>query len=114
MRSMEESQHQELLYVESVQRKQFAEFTEAWDVYMSEYEANAFQSIDRLRQDQLAELNKFREDYPLYAERFRPSRKLLDIGIMERKSFGVKMYDQATQYVRAAEQIEVQERDAHY
>jgi len=46
---MEESQHQELLYVESVQRKQFAEFTEAWDVYMSEYEANAFQSIDRLR-----------------------------------------------------------------
>jgi len=51
MRRMEESQNQELIYVEQIQRKQFAEFTEAWDSYMSEYEANAYQSIDRLRQD---------------------------------------------------------------
>lgn len=62
---------------------------------MSEYEANAYQSIDRLRSDQLAELNKFRESYPLYAERYHPSRRLLDIELMEKKSFGVKMYDQA-------------------
>ena len=51
MRRMEESQNQELLYVEQIQRKQFAEFTDAWDQYMSEYEANAYQSVDRLRQD---------------------------------------------------------------
>jgi hypothetical protein len=31
---------------------------------MSEYEANAYQSVDRLRQDQLVELNNFREIYP--------------------------------------------------
>lgn len=49
MRRMEESQNQELVYVEQIQRKQFAEFTDAWDNYMSEYEANAYQSVDRLR-----------------------------------------------------------------
>jgi len=46
---MEQSQNQELLYVEHIQRKQFAEFTEAWDQYMSEYESNAYQSSDHLR-----------------------------------------------------------------
>jgi hypothetical protein len=111
---MEEIQHQELLYVESIQRTQFSEFTEAWDVYMSEYEANAFHSIDRLRQDQLSELNAFREGYPQAAERYRPSKQLLDMTLMERKSFGVKLYDRATEYVRIAEQMEVQERDHHY
>jgi len=60
---------------------------------MSEYEANAFQSVDKLRQDQLAELNLFRENYPQIAQRFRPSRRLLDVAQMEKRSFGVKMYD---------------------
>ena len=62
---------------------------------MSEYEANAYQSIDRLRQDQLQELNLFRENYPQIAQRYRPSKKLLDVGHLERRSFGVKLYDQA-------------------
>lgn len=62
---------------------------------MSEYEANAYQSVDRLRQDQLTELNGFRENYPQIAQRYRPSKRLIDMGHLEKRSFGVKLYDQA-------------------
>jgi len=82
-----------LLYVENIQRKQFAEFTEAWDSYMSEYEANAFQSIDHMRQDQLLELNDFREKYPYTAQRYHPSKRLIDVELLERRNFGIKQYD---------------------
>lgn len=33
---------------------------------------------------------------------------------MERRSFVGKLYDQATQFVQAAEHMEIMERDSHY
>jgi len=58
---------------------------------MTEYESNAFQSVERLRQDQINELNEYRNTYlEKQGNRYLPSRKLMDVRVMERKSFGVK------------------------
>tara|TARA_B110000285_G_C14997837_1_gene549774 strand:+ start:223 stop:378 length:156 start_codon:yes stop_codon:yes gene_type:complete len=40
----------ELEKIENIQRSQFAEFTAAWDTYMLEYEAAAYQSLCKLRE----------------------------------------------------------------
>jgi hypothetical protein len=38
----------------------------------------------------------------------------MDVRDMERRSFVGKLYDQATSFVHAAEQMEIMERDSHY
>ena len=70
---------------------------------MSEYEANAYNSIDRLRQDQLSALEQFRTDFPDQAHRWLPSKRLIDLRGMEKRSFTVRQYDNAAQYVHLAE-----------
>jgi hypothetical protein len=52
------------VFVEQIQRKQFSEFTDAWDQYMQEYEANALLSIQHLQQEHLKDLQAFRESFP--------------------------------------------------
>lgn len=51
MNRMEHKQKNELLYIEQIQREQFAEFTEAWDSYMSEYEMQAAEGIEKLKSE---------------------------------------------------------------
>ena len=53
---MQLKQQQELLQVELIQRQQFVEFTQAWDVYMTEYESAAYQSLERLKSEHDAEI----------------------------------------------------------
>lgn len=48
------------------------------------------------------------------AQRYLPSKRLIDLKDMERRAFSVKQYDQAALYVQMAESTEVEERDAHY
>ena len=43
--NMRIAQEKELLNIESAQRQQFVEFSEAWDKYMADYEATAFELI---------------------------------------------------------------------
>ena len=43
------AQEKELLNIENAQRLQFVEFSEAWDKYMADYEATAFELIEQLR-----------------------------------------------------------------
>ncbi len=38
----------------------------------------------------------------------------MDLRVMERKSFGVKQYEQAVQFSQMSEQMEIDEREAHY
>lgn len=43
------AQEKELLNIENAQKLQFQEFSDAWDKYMSDYEATAFELIEQLR-----------------------------------------------------------------
>lgn len=60
------AQEKELLNIESAQRQQFVEFSEAWDKYMADYEATAFELIGQLRakqaQEQQALMQKIAEE----------------------------------------------------
>ena len=46
---MKVAQEQELLTVESAQRAQFAEFSKAWDEYMTDYETTAYLSLEKMK-----------------------------------------------------------------
>ena len=111
---MEDSQQQELIYIEQVQRMQFQEFTDAWDQYMSEYESTAQSNIAKLREEQEAELTTFRSSFPEIAQRYRKSKKLIDMSVKEQKSNKLKQYDYASKFIQEQEKLEIIERDLHY
>ena len=57
LQNMRSAQEQELVTVETAQRSQFLEFSQAWDNYMSDYEATAYLSLEKLKEKHLMELN---------------------------------------------------------
>ncbi len=54
--NMRQAQEQELITVENAQRAQFLEFSQAWDNYMSDYEATAYLSLEKLKEKHLLEI----------------------------------------------------------
>jgi len=56
MQNMRQAQEQELITVENAQRQQFLEFSQAWDNYMSDYEATAYLSLEKLKEKHILEL----------------------------------------------------------
>ncbi len=47
--NLKASQEMELMNIENAQKKQFIEFSEAWDNYMADYEATAYLSLEKLK-----------------------------------------------------------------
>ena len=46
---MKLAQEKELVNIENAQKLQFQEFSDAWDKYMRDYEATAFELIENLK-----------------------------------------------------------------
>jgi len=61
LQNMRQAQEQELVTVENAQRAQFLEFSHAWDNYMSDYEATAYLSLEKLKEKHILELQQLRE-----------------------------------------------------
>lgn len=61
LQNMRQAQEQELSTVENAQRSQFLEFSAAWDNYMSDYEATAYLSLEKLKEKHLLELSQLQE-----------------------------------------------------
>ena len=55
------AQELELQSIENAQKSQFLEFSQAWDNYMSEYEATAYLSLEKLKEKHLLEFQQFQE-----------------------------------------------------
>ena len=53
------AQEQELQNIEQAQKAQFLEFSQAWDNYMSDYEATAYLSLEKLKEKHLLEFQQF-------------------------------------------------------
>lgn len=47
--NMRLAQEKELMNIESAQKLQFEEFSQAWDQYMRDYESTAFELIEQLK-----------------------------------------------------------------
>ncbi len=58
---MRQAQEGELVTVENAQRSQFLEFSQAWDNYMSDYEATAYLSLEKLKEKHLLEIQQMHE-----------------------------------------------------
>lgn len=58
---MRQAQEQELITVENAQRQQFLEFSQAWDNYMSDYEATAYLSLEKLKEKHILEIQQLQE-----------------------------------------------------
>jgi hypothetical protein len=61
LQNMKQAQEQELITVESAQRAQFLEFSSAWDNYMSDYEATAYLSLEKLKEKHLLEIQQLHD-----------------------------------------------------
>eukprot|EP00357_Protocruzia_adherens_P018499 CAMPEP_0115023004 /NCGR_PEP_ID=MMETSP0216-20121206/32036_1 /TAXON_ID=223996 /ORGANISM="Protocruzia adherens, Strain Boccale" /LENGTH=425 /DNA_ID=CAMNT_0002396093 /DNA_START=60 /DNA_END=1337 /DNA_ORIENTATION=+ len=55
------AQQQELHAIQEAQRSQFVEFSRAWDNYMSDYEATAYMSLEKLKERHLIEFQQFQD-----------------------------------------------------
>lgn len=90
---MKMAQEQELVTVENAQKLQFDEFAEAWDKYMSDYEAAAFESVEKLKEKHIREIQELHERVKKeFTIKFKWSRDLIDLRKQEKIYFTVKDY----------------------
>jgi DNA-binding XRE family transcriptional regulator len=109
---MRSAQEQELLTVENAQKAQFIEFSQAWDNYMSDYEATAYLSLEKLKEKHLMEIEQLRErirkDYKI---KLKLSKELLEMRKRVRLYVGMKQYDDAELVEQKANALEAIERE---
>lgn len=75
---------------------QFDEFNQAWDKYMSDYEEAAFESVERLKDKHLKEINELYDKVKNeFKVKFKWSRELMDLRKQEKIMFSVKDYEKA-------------------
>ena len=90
------AQEKELLNIESAQKLQFEEFSQAWDQYMRDYEATAFELIEQLKVKQEQELVLHEEKVTkAFLLKQSDSKNLIQMRQQEKIFFSVKDYDKA-------------------
>lgn len=94
--NMRLAQEKELINIETAQKMQFQEFSEAWDKYMRDYETTAFELIEQLKVKQEQELALYEEKVTkAFLVKQSDSKKLIEMRQQEKIFFSVKDYDRA-------------------
>ena len=94
--NMRLAQERELVNIESAQKLQFAEFSDAWDNYMREYESTAFELIEQLKIKQEQELALHEEQVSkAFLAKQSDSKSLIEMRQQEKIFFSVKDFDRA-------------------
>ena len=105
------AQEQELATVEGAQKVQFQEFNDAWDKYMADYEAAAFESVERLKEKHMKELASLSQKiYNETQTKQNWSKQLMDMRSQEKIFFSVREYENAEMCRVKADQMEAYER----
>jgi len=59
---------------------QFSEFARAWDKYMADYENTAFESVERLKEKHIREIQELHQRVgEQFKVKFKWSRELMDL-----------------------------------
>ncbi len=96
LQNMRQAQEQELITVESAQRSQFLEFSGAWDNYMSDYEATAYLSLEKLKEKHQLEIQQLHERIRQeYSAKVLLSRTLMELKDKVKKLTFSKRYEDA-------------------
>lgn len=110
--NMRTAQEQELLTVENAQKAQFIEFSQAWDNYMSDYEATAYLSLEKLKEKHLIEIEQLREKIKNESKiKLKLSKELLEMRKRVRLLVSMKEYDEAETVEQKANALEAIERE---
>lgn len=110
--NMRAAQEQELLTVENAQKAQFIEFSQAWDNYMSDYEATAYLSLEKLKEKHLMEIEQLRERIRKESKvKLKLSKELLDMRKRVRLLVSMKEYDEAEVLEQKANALEAIEKE---
>lgn len=106
------AQEQELQSIENAQRAQFLEFSQAWDNYMSDYEATAYLSLEKLKEKHLLEFQQFSERIQKdLKKKMKFSRDLIELRDKEAKLVKMKRYEEAEKIKMKADLLEQFERN---
>lgn len=110
--NMRSAQEQELLTVENAQKAQFIEFSQAWDNYMSDYEATAYLSLEKLKEKHLMEIEQLRERIRNeFKVKLKLSKELLEMRKRTRLLVSIKQYDEAEVLDQKANALEAIEKE---
>lgn len=82
--------------MEGAQRSQFLEFSGAWDNYMSDYEATAYLSLEKLKEKHELEIKQLREKITReHQNKITHSKQLKELEYKVRKLTVSKRYEEA-------------------
>lgn len=106
------AQEQELQNIEAAQKAQFLEFSQAWDNYMSDYEATAYLSLEKLKEKHMLEFQQFQDKIRRELRaRMKFSKDLLELRDKENKLVRMKRYEEAEKVKMKADLLEEFERN---
>ena len=101
------AQEQELQDIEAAQKAQFLEFSQAWDNYMSDYEATAYLSLEKLKEKHMIEFQNYQEKIRTeLKKKMKFSKDLLELRDREAKLVRMKRYDEAERIKQKADLLE--------
>mmetsp|Transcript_69399 Transcript_69399/g.136188 ORF Transcript_69399/g.136188 Transcript_69399/m.136188 type:complete len:322 (+) Transcript_69399:379-1344(+) len=105
-RLVEQAQRQEMTEVEQAQKQQFLGFSAAWDKYMADYEATAYMSLERLKEQHSAEFAAFQEKLRTQPTRCKFSRELLELRRKQEALAKLGKYEEAWKVKEAGDHLE--------
>ena len=112
LQNMKQAQEQELITVESAQRAQFLEFSSAWDNYMSDYEATAYLSLEKLKEKQLLEIKQLHDRVRKeQSVKITFTKELMDMRKKVQKLLSSKRYEEAEELNNECNMKEQEEKD---
>ena len=105
------NQEKELISIENSQKMQFYEFSQAWDTFMSDYEATAYLSLEKLKERHSKELSEFQSEFRNNLEsKIKFSRKVFDLRRRVEVLINMRSYEEADKYKIFLEKLETEER----
>eukprot|EP00931_Biecheleriopsis_adriatica_P089140 TRINITY_DN63316_c0_g1_i1.p1 TRINITY_DN63316_c0_g1~~TRINITY_DN63316_c0_g1_i1.p1 ORF type:complete len:451 (+),score=116.78 TRINITY_DN63316_c0_g1_i1:104-1354(+) len=109
-RLVDQAQQLEMGEVEGAQRSQFLGFSNAWDKYMADYEATAYMSLERLKEQHGEELGRFQEQIRNQPPRIKCSRELLELRRKQEALAKLGKYEEAWKVKEEGDQLETWEQ----
>ena len=108
-RLIESAQAHEVAEVEAAQKEQFLDFSSAWDRYMRDYEATAYLSLEKLKEQQAEEFSELSEGIGKQPRVCKFSPELLELRRKQKVLGKLGKYEDATKIKNQSEKLEKME-----
>lgn len=107
LQQIREAQEKELHSLEDAQNTQLEDFNKAWDSYMTEYEATAYKSLEKLKEKHIQEYQELMEKVTAEAQKkVKHSKELLALRQKQQVLAKQKSYEEAEKIKAKADQLE--------